>query len=67
MIIIITIIIIITMMMIMIIIKSLFNVGHIHSQNFHYIAEANKNKPRSIIDIITYLFPGGCFLTLDIP
>ena len=69
MIIIITIIIIIIMMMmmIMIIIKSLFNVGHIHSQNFHYIAEANKNKPRSIIDIITYLFPGGCFLTLDIP
>ena len=55
------------MMMIMIIIKSLFNVGHIHSQNFHYISEANKNKRRSIIDIITYLFPGGCFLTLDIP
>ena len=35
-----------------IIIKSLFNVGHIHSQNFHYIVQVNKNQPWNIIDII---------------
>ena len=27
------------------IIKHLFNVGHIHLQNFHFIAQANKNQP----------------------
>ena len=37
---------------IIIIIKSFFNVGHIHLQNFHYIAEANKNQPWNIIDIV---------------
>ena len=35
-----------------IIIKSLFNSGHIHLQNSHYIAQANKNQPWNIIDII---------------
>ena len=34
------------------IIKSLFNVGHIHLQSFYYIAQTNKNKPWNIIDII---------------
>ena len=33
-------------------IKSLFNVGHMHLQKFHYIAQANKNQPWNIIDII---------------
>ena len=33
-------------------IKSLFNVGHIHLRIFHYIAQANKNQPWNIIDII---------------
>ena len=38
-------------------VKSLFNIGHIHLQNFHYIAQANKNQPWSIIDItITVVF-----------
>ena len=37
---------------IIIIIKSLFNFGHIHLQNFHYIAQANKDQPWNIIDII---------------
>ena len=37
---------------IIIIIKSLFNVGHIHLQNFHYIAQANKDQPWNIVDII---------------
>ena len=32
--------------------KSSFNIGHIHLQNFHYIAQANKNQSWSIIDII---------------
>ena len=34
------------------IIKSLFNVGHIHLQSFYYIAQTNKNQPWNIIDII---------------
>ena len=39
------------------IIKSLFNVSHIHLQNFHYIAQANKNQPWNIIDnIFTMVF-----------
>ena len=39
------------------VIKSLFNVGHIHLQNLHYIAQANKNQPWNIIDnIITMVF-----------
>ena len=33
-------------------VKSLFNIGHIHLQNFHYIAQANKNQSWNIIDII---------------
>ena len=33
-------------------VKSLFNIGHIHLQNFHYIAQANKNQPWNIINII---------------
>ena len=52
MVIIIIIIIIIIVIIIIIIIKSLFNVGHIHLQNFLYIAQANKNQPWNIIDII---------------
>ena len=48
---------IITINIIIIIIKSLFNVGHIHLQNFRYIAQANKNQPWNIIDmIITMVF-----------
>ena len=40
-----------------IIAKTEFNVGHIHLQNFHYIAQANKNQPWNIIDItITVVF-----------
>ena len=35
-----------------IIAKTEFNVGHIHLQNFHYIAQANKNQPWNIINII---------------
>ena len=43
--------------MIIKIIKSLFNVGHIHLQNFNYIAQANKNQPWNITDItITMVF-----------
>ena len=42
----------IIVMIIIIIIKSLFNVGHIRVQNFHYIAQSNKNQPWNIIDII---------------
>ena len=34
-------------------IKSLFKVGHINLQNFHYIAQANKNQPWNIKDIIS--------------
>ena len=42
---------------IVIITKSLFNVGHIHLQNFRYIDQANKNQPWNIIDmIITMVF-----------
>ena len=36
-----------------IIIKYLFNVDHIHLQNFHYIVEANKSQSWNFIDIIT--------------
>ena len=36
---------------ILIIIKSLFNAGHINLQNFHYIAQANKNQ-----NLITMVF-----------
>ena len=43
---------IIIIIIIIIIIKSLFNFGHIHLQNFHYIAQANKDQPWNIIDII---------------
>ena len=46
------IIIIIIIIIVVIIIKSLFNVGHIHLQSFYYIAQANKNQPWNIIDII---------------
>ena len=47
--------IIVIIVIIIIIIKSLFNVGHIHLQNFNYIAQANKNQPWNIIDIIITL------------
>ena len=42
----------ITIIITIIIINTLFNVGHIHLQNYHFIAQANKNQPWSIIDII---------------
>ena len=40
-------------MIIILIIKSLFNVCHIHLQYFHYITQANKNQPGNIVDIIS--------------
>ena len=51
-IIIVVVIIILIIIIIIIIIKSLFNVAHIHLQSFYYIAQANKNQPWNIIDII---------------
>ena len=36
----------------MTIIKSLYNVGHIHLQNFHYVPQVKQNQPWNILDII---------------
>ena len=49
------IIIIIIIIIMIIIIKSLFNAGHIHLQNFHYIAQANKNQPWNIINTMVFV------------